>query len=189
MKLRWAVSLLAPLLCTTPVLWGQSSDLDLSLHAWSQATAADVGLPAYPGAKLYRSPDDSGKKDNDSSLDMGVILGNFHLSIIAVSYETSDSPDKVLRFYRKPLAHYGEVLECDHGKPVGKITATNTGLTCSDKQGGHVDVNGSGDSSHNLELRAGSPHKFRIVGIDDSKNGKTHFGLVYLELPRDKKPE
>lgn len=189
MKLRWAVGLLALVLCTAPVLWGQSSDLDLSLHARSKATAADVGLPVYPGAQLYRSPDDSGKKDNDSSIDAGLSFGDFHISIIAVSYETSDSTDQVLKFYRKPLARYGQVLECDHGKPIGKITVTNTGLTCSDTHGGHVDVNGSGDSSKNLELRAGSPHKFRIVGIDPSKNGKTHFGLVYLELPQDKKPE
>ncbi|MGC2160833.1 MAG: hypothetical protein WA634_02890, partial [Silvibacterium sp.] len=85
--------------------------------------------------------------------------------------------------------HYGEVLECDHGKPVGKLTITNTGLTCSDEHGGHVQVNDSANSSHDHELRTGFPHKYRIVGIDDSDAGRTRFGLVYLELPKDKKAE
>lgn len=188
MKPRFAACLLVLLLCAAPLVRGQSSDLDLSLHARSQATAADIGLPVYPGAKLYRPPNDSGKKDNDSSLDMGLAFGDFHFSLIVVGYETSDSPDQVLRFYRKPLARYGEVLECDRGKAVGKVTVTASGLTCSDKHG-DVEVNGSGDSSDDRELRAGSPHKFRVVGIDESHNGKTHFALVYLQLPRDKKPE
>jgi hypothetical protein len=165
---------------------GQDSGLNLAVHANSHATATDVGLPAYPGATLYRQPDDKGKQDNDSSLDMGFTFGDFHFSILAVSYETSDSPTRVLAFYRKPLSRYGEVLECDHGKPVGKLTTTSTGLTCSNDHGGHVQVNSSANSSDDHELRAGSPHKYRIVGIDESRAGKTHFGLVYLELPKDK---
>jgi hypothetical protein len=78
------------------------------------------------------------------------------------------------------------VLECNHGKPLGALTVTHSGLTCSDQHGGHVQVDGSANSSSDHELRAGSPHKYRIVGIDDSHAGSTHFGLVYLELPKDK---
>lgn len=171
--------------CAQESSGSKDSGLNLALHANSQATAADVGLPAYPGATLYRQPDDKGKQDNDSSLDMGFTFGDFHFSIVAVSYETGDSPEQVLAFYRKPLSRFGEVLECDHGKPVGKLTITSTGLTCSSDHGGHVQVNSSANSSDDHELRAGSPHKYRIVGIDDSHAGKTHFGLVYLELPKD----
>lgn len=165
---------------------GKDNGLDLSLHAKSKATAADVGLPGYPGAIPYKMGGEGGDKDNDSSLDMGFAFGDYRLSVIVAGYETSDSPERVLEFYRKPLSKYGEVLECDHGKPVGKRTVTDTGLACSDQHGGHVQVNGSGNSSDDRELRAGSPHKYRIVGIDDAKPGKTHFALVYLELPRDK---
>jgi hypothetical protein len=78
------------------------------------------------------------------------------------------------------------VLECLHGKPVGERSKASSGLTCSDEQGGHLDVNGSADSSKDHELRAGTPKKFRIVAInDDAPAGKTRFGLVYLELPKD----
>ena|ERR1700756_4293612 len=165
---------------------GQDSDVNLALHANSHATAADVGLPAYPGAVPYRVGGEGGDKKNDSSLDMGLAFGEFHFSVIVASYESGDSPEKVLGFYRKPLSKYGEVLECQNGKPVGKLTMTTTGLTCSDEHGGHVQVDGHANSSNDHELRAGSPHKFRVVGIDDSKPGKTHFALLYLDLPKDK---
>lgn len=188
---RFVVVLCASVTLCGAAAFGQDSGgdhdskLNLALHANSQATAVDVGLPAYPGAALYRQPDDKGKQENDSSLDMGFTFGDFHFSIVAVSYETGDSPEQVLAFYRKPLSRYGEVLECDHGKPVGKLTITSTGLTCSNDHGGHVQVNSSENSSDDHELRAGTPHKYRIVGIGDSHAGKTHFDLVYLELPKD----
>jgi hypothetical protein len=163
---------------------GKDDGLNLAVHANSHGTAAEVGLPVYPGATLYKDPKN---KDDDSAADIGFTFGDFHFSVIAVSYVTGDPAEKVLEYYRKPLAHYGQVLECDHGKPVGKLTITNTGLTCSDNdKGGHLQVNESPNSGDDLELRAGWPHKFRLVGIDKSETGETKFGLVYLELPKDK---
>jgi hypothetical protein len=169
-----------------PALLAQNSDVDLSLHANSHATAADIGLPAYPGATLYKDA------DNDAAVDMGFTFGGIHFSMIAANYRTSDSPEQVLAFYRKPLSRYGEVLECNHGKPIGALTVTHSGLTCSDQHDGHGQAEGSASSSSGRELRAGSPQKYRIVGIDDSHTEGTHFGLVALELPRDsqnKKPD
>ncbi|HTV13532.1 MAG TPA: hypothetical protein VME68_02380 [Acidobacteriaceae bacterium] len=158
--------------------FAQNSDFNLSAHANSHATAKDIGLPEYPGAKPWKD------KDSDSSsADLGFVLNSFHFSVQAASYVTTDSPEQVLAFYRKPLAKYGDVLECDHGMPVGKLTVTKSGLTCGDRQGGngHMSINGS-DSDH--ELRAGSPERFHVVGIDSSENGQTKFGLVALELPK-----
>ncbi len=158
--------------------FAQNSDFKLDVHANSHATAAKIGLPVYPGAAIYQD------KDN-SSADLGLVLNSFHFDLMAVNYITPDSPEKVLDYYRKPLSRYGEVLECRHGKPVGERTRASSGLTCSDEQGGHVDVNGSADSSTDHELRAGAPKRFRIVAInDDAPAGKTRFGLVYLELPK-----
>ena len=178
--------LLALALAGSAMCFGQDSGMNLALHANSNATAANVGLPGYPGAIPYRVGGEGGDKDNDSSLDMGLAFGDFHFSVIVASYETGDSPETVLHFYRKPLSKYGEVLECENGKPVGKLTMTGTGLTCSDEHGGHMQVDGHANSSDDHELRAGSLHKFRVVGIDDSKPGKTHFALIYLDLPKDK---
>jgi len=159
--------------------FAQNSDFNLNVHANGRATAAKIGLPAYPGAKIYQD------KDN-SSADLGLVLNSFHFDLMAVNYTTQDAPDKILEFYRKPLSRYGDVLECMHGKPVGEPGRASSGLTCSDEQGGHLEVNGSADSSKDHELRAGTPKQFRIVAIDSDKpDGKTRFGLVYLVLPKD----
>jgi len=166
-----AIALMGAVSFTVPGL-GQHSDFNLNVHANSHATAKDIGLPAYPGATPFKS------KDSDSSSgDVLLLMNNFHFSVKAASFVTTDSPDHVLEFYRKPLAKFGEVLECDHGKPVGSLTVTKSGLTCGNGNG-----NGS-DSGH--ELRAGTPDQFRIVGVDGAVNGKTKFGLVALVLPKD----
>jgi hypothetical protein len=138
------------------------------------ATRQMYGLPAYPGANLYKDA------DNNTAADLGLTVGDFHFSLMAVNYVTSDSPARVLAFYRKPLSRYGEVLECDHGKPVGALTVTRSGLTCGD-----VQVSGNTNSVTDHEIRAGSLHQYRIVGVDESHPGSTRFGLVYLDLPKD----
>lgn len=154
-----------------------AQDFNLNLHANSHATAKDIGLPVYPGATPFKD------KDNDSSAaDLGFVLNSLHLNIKTVSFVTTDTPQQVLKYYRKPLAKYGEVLECNHGKPVGSLTVTKSGLTCGDHKDGHMTVNGSDDGD---ELRAGTPEKFRVVGIDSTEAGKTKFGLVALVLPKD----
>jgi hypothetical protein len=148
------------------------------MHANGHAAAKDIGLPEYPDATPWKD------KDSDSSsADLGFALNSFHVSVQAAKYITTDSPAQIIAFYRKPMAKYGEVLECDHGKPIGSLTQTKSGLTCGDKEHGHVDVNGTGDADH--ELRAGTPDHFRIVSIDTTDNGETKFGLVALVLPKD----
>lgn len=162
--------------CLAGTCFAQNSDFNLSAHANNRATAKDIGLPEYPGAKPYKD------KDSDSSsADVGLVLNSFHLSVQAASFVTTDSPGQVLAFYRKPLAKYGDVLECDHGKPVGALTVAKSGLTCGEQHGGHMSINGS-DSDH--ELRAGTPERFRVVGIDSTDGGQTKFGLVALEIPK-----
>jgi hypothetical protein len=153
-----------------------------------------IGLTAYPGAV----PE---KKDNDkdgNSADVNLSFGDFHLGVKAASYQTTDAPGKVLDFYRKDLhARYGDVIECQHDKPVGTPTRTSQGLTCSDSKGTHVNtddedkkgvsihgtLNGSDiNASAKIELRAGSQQHMHIVGVDP-KDGGTKIGLVLLDLP------
>ncbi|HTU51276.1 MAG TPA: hypothetical protein VMF56_11810 [Acidobacteriaceae bacterium] len=158
----------------------KDSDFNLALHANTHVTAADIGLPEYPGATPYKNPND---KDSDSAVDLGFSFGNIHFLVKAASYVTPNSPAQVLAFYRKPLSHYGQVLECDHGKPVGPLTVTRTGLTCSDDAG--INSDSKGDSSSGHELRAGRPTRYRLVGIDESHSGSTRFGIAYIEMPKD----
>jgi hypothetical protein len=168
---------LAGAVSTAFACFAQNSDFNLNLHANSHMTAKDIGLPFYPGATLFKD------KDSDSSsADFGLVLNSFHFNVQAVSFVTTDAPKQVLEFYRRPLAKYGQVLECHHGKPVGSLTVTTSGLTCGDHKNGEMTGDGS-DSD--VELRAGTPEQFRIVGIDGTEPGKTKFGLVALVLPKD----
>ena len=86
---------------------GASHAGGLDLHG--DADAADIGLPAYPGAvkKVDKGGDPSGFK-------FGIWGESFGIKIAVVSYRSVDSVDKVAAFYRDALAKYGPVLDCSH---------------------------------------------------------------------------
>jgi hypothetical protein len=162
----------------------QNSDsgFNLSLHAHDKVSAADIGLPQYPGSVADHD------KDNSDSADLGFAFGDTKFNLRVASYKSSDSEGAVLAFYRKALARYGDVLECDHGKATGNLQRTHAGLTCGEQHGGHdgnLSINGM-DSSDDHELRAGSPQTMRIAAVEP-KGGGSRISLVYLELPKDSK--
>jgi len=135
-------------------------------------TAADVGLPVYPGAQIV--PD----HDNDKAADIHMGFGKWQLRVKVVNYQTPDSQDQVLTFYRKALGRYGDVIQCNHNSPVGTPTTTREGLTSGDNNKNvHVD---EGDD---LSLRAGSKHHQHLVGFKKGDADKTKFALVELQLP------
>ncbi len=146
-----------------------------------QTTAADVGLPAYPGAELVKDDDDH------KSADIHMGFGEWELRVRAVSYETPDKKDQVVAFYKKALGRYGDVVTCQGTTPVGTPTATSEGLTCADDKDNHstvqIDRSDYGTSEDSLELKAGSKRHQHIVGFEDSENGQTRFALVALDLP------
>jgi len=173
------VSLAVVLLLGSTTAVAQNSDFKMELHANINVRAAEIGLPAYPGATLAI------EKENDNSADLGFTFGETHFRIMVAKYVTTDSPGQVLAFYRKPLSRYGEILECSHDKPVGRLTVTQSGLTCSEQNDGGLTVSDHEASTSGHELRAGTPHQFRIVSIDESQPQSTRFWLLYIELPKD----
>ncbi len=143
----------------------------------NEAAVADgLGLPVYPGAELEKKGKDNGAADVNMS------FGDFKLRVKAVSYRSTDAPDKVSAFYRKALGRYGDVIECSSNRPVGTPTHTSEGLTCSDDTDNHVQVNAESGSSGKLEWKAGSKQHQHIVSVD-ADGGGTKFGLVALDLP------
>lgn len=145
-----------------------------------QLSAADLGLPAYPGAQLVA--DHNGGDHDKQSADVHLGFGKWQLHVKVVSYQTPDAQDKVLAFYRKALQRYGDVLQCENGRPVGTSTSTREGLTCSDSQGKNAHVNDDDDGSN---LRAGSRHHQHIVEIKKNDSHGTRFAMVELELPQE----
>jgi hypothetical protein len=141
-----------------------------------QTTAADLGLPVYPGAEIVRD------NDKDKSADVHLGFGEWEMRVRAVNYATADSKEQVTGFYKKALGRYGDVLICQGNSAVGAPAATSEGLTCNDNNNGNVKVE-TGVESGNLELKAGSRRHQHVIGFKDSKGGKTQFTLVTLDLP------
>jgi hypothetical protein len=148
-----------------------------------QTTAADVGLPAYPGAQLVT--DD----DNHKSADVHMGFGEWEMRVQVASYSTADDEEKVTAFYRKALGSYGDVIACRNNAPVGTPAQTSEGLSCSDKGHAKVNVNDHGENygyqpeNGSLELKAGSERHQHIVAIENAQSGQTRFALVNLDLP------
>src|ERR1035441_10246369 len=100
-----------------------------------QTTAADLGLPVYPGAETVKND------DKHKSADIHLGFGEWQLRVRAVSYATPDSKEQVTVFYKKALGRYGDVITCQGNVPVGIPTTTSEGLTCADdNNNGHVKI-------------------------------------------------
>jgi hypothetical protein len=139
------------------------------------AVLEGTGLPAYPGAEPVK------KKDkNDGAADVNLSFGRFQLRVKAVSYRSTDDPDKVAAFYRKALGRYGDVIQCQNGKAAGTPVRTAEGLTCENDKENHIAVDE--EMSGKLQLKAGSKLHQHIIEIDPDGGG-TKFALVALDLP------
>jgi hypothetical protein len=145
-----------------------------------QTSAADLGLPPYPGAQQIKGD------DKHKSADVHLGFGEWELRVRAVSYGTADSEDKVTAFYKKALGRYGDVITCQGHSAVGTPAVTSQGLTCSDDGNSanvKIDHKDYGTDENSLELKAGSKRHQHIVGFESPKDGQTRFALVALDLP------
>ena len=146
-----------------------------------QTSAADLGLPVYPGAQPIKGD------DKHKSADVHLGFGEWELRVRAVSYGSSDSEEKVTAFYKKALTRYGDVITCNGKSPVGTPTATSEGLNCADNGNNNPNVKfDNGDfniDTGKIQLKAGSKRHQHIVGFEEPKDGQTRFALVALDLP------
>jgi hypothetical protein len=145
-----------------------SADNDsIGFNLGKNASAKDVGLPIYPGARRHK--DDA----NDSSaLNMGLWGGSSGFKLFVLKMESTDAPEKVATFYRKALAKYGTVLDCSSASSAGSPDAEKNSkkLTCDDDK----------PKSNEISLKAGTKDKQHAVGIEPNGTGTT-FQLVYVE--------
>jgi hypothetical protein len=146
-----------------------------------QTSAADLGLPTYPGANIVND------KDNEKSADIHMGFGEWELRVKVVNFSTPDSQDKVVAFYKNALMRYGDVITCQGTTSVGTPTETSEGLTCADDKNNtstvQIDRGDYGSGENSLELKAGSKRHQHIVGFNTSASGQTRFALVALDLP------
>ena len=183
---RWLLALLAgaALLLSAPGTAAQQQKKDNKMEVstpWggasisNEATLKELGLPAYPGARLHKeSPSD------DPSASFSLWTSSLGLKLVVAKYESDDAMEKVTEFYQKALAKYGKVLRCTSADKKPDKKEESKELDCSD-----TDV-----SPGAVELRAGTKERRRIVGVTPREKGKgCEFALVYLEaVKKGKEP-
>ncbi len=151
---------------------GQDKQVDIStplggIHVSKDADAQDVGLAIYPGARL--KPKDNG---NDKSANVNISGFGYGIKVVALEYESDDSPAKLVSYYRDQLQKYGKVLEChtsglDVNTDIKKGNDSSKELTCE------------GSSGNNVELKVGNKENQHIVEVEPDGKGSS-FSLVYV---------
>lgn len=147
----------------------------------------DVGLPVYPGAvETGQHGDDSG------SADIQMSFGKWQLHVKAIGYRSKDPEEKVLGFYKKAMAQYGDVLTCKDKVAIGEPSRTRQGLTCANDHEYNVNLKmdtskktvqvTSPNISGNVKLLAGSQANQHIVELEPDSAG-TKFSVVLVQLP------
>lgn len=149
--------------------------------------APDLGLPLYPGAS------ETGQHGNDSgSADVQMSFGRWRLHVKAIGYRSDDPEDKLIDFYKKAMARYGDVLTCKDKTAIGEPSQTRQGLTCANDHEYNVDLKmdtskktvqvTSPPISGEVKLLAGSKDNQHIVEFNPDHGG-TKFSLVVVQLP------
>jgi hypothetical protein len=137
------------------------------LHVGPDADAKKAGLPLYPGARPVHD-------QNNDPLNFGLLTESFGLKLVVAKYESDDSPDKVISYYRGKLKKYGKVLECHSQKDGVQVQS-------DDKKSGETkDLTCDQDSGRVTELKVGTEDNQHIVAIEPRESRGCSFSLVYL---------
>jgi len=139
-----------------------------------QATPKEVGLPAYPGAKLHKD-----EKEDSPAVQMGLWGSTFGFKLAVMKMESNDAPEKIAEFYKKALSKYGTVLDCSDPsrKAADKDKAGSVNrLECDDDK----------PEKGGLVFKAGTKEKQHVVAIQTNGQGSL-FQLVYVEAHGDDK--
>ena len=150
---------------------GEDKQVDIDtpvggIHVSKGANVADVGLAVYPGARL-KQKDSSGE---DKSANVNISSFGFQLKVVALEYESDDSPAKLVAFYRDQLQKYGHVLECH---------TSHLDLNPQRSDHGSNELTCEGSSGSNVELKVGTKENQHIVAVQPEGQGSS-FSLVYL---------
>src|ERR1700680_3728098 len=152
---------------------GEDKQVDIQtpvggIHVSKGANVADVGLAVYPGARLKQKDSDG----EDRSANVNISGLGFGLKVVALEYESDDSPAKLIPYYKDKLKKYGHVLEC-HTRHLD----VNTDMKGSD-HGSH-ELTCEGTSGSNIELKVGTKENQHIVSVEPDGKGSS-FSLVYV---------
>jgi hypothetical protein len=152
---------------------GEDKQVDIStpvggIHVSKGADVRDVGLPVYPGARL--KPDNS--SGDDKSANVNISGFGYGLKVVALQYESDDSPAKVVAFYKAQLGKLGNVLVCH-------TTHLDVNADIKDHDQDSHELTCEGSSGSNVELKVGTKENQHIVEVEPDQKGSS-FSLVYV---------
>ena len=152
---------------------GEDKQVDIDtpvggIHVSKGANVADLGLAVYPGARL-KQKDFNGE---DKSANVNISGFGFGVKVVALQYESDDSPSRLVSYYKDQLQKYGHVLEC-HTRHLDM----DTDMKGSD-HGSH-ELACEGTSGDNIELKVGTKENQHIVAVEPEGKGSS-FSLVYV---------
>jgi hypothetical protein len=151
---------------------GQDKQVDIKtpvggIHVSKGVDPQDVGIAVYPGATL--APENDG---DDKSANVNISGFGYALKVVALEYESKDSPAKIVAFYQDRLKQYGDVIVC-HTSSLHVNTGTKKrddnshSLTCE------------GENGKDVELKVGTQDNQHIVAVEQTDSG-SKFSLVYV---------
>jgi len=146
----------------------QKDDGSAGVVLRSQATAKEVGLPIYPGARPHKD-----KSGDTPATQLGLWGGAFSFKLVVLKLESADAPEKVAEFYRKALGKYGTLLDCSAPSP----TTGEKGKSSSSKQ---LECGDDKPEKGGMLFKAGTKEKLHIVAIQSNGKGSV-FQLIYVE--------
>jgi hypothetical protein len=124
--------------------------------------APNTGLPVYPGARALR--------DRDEPANANVSVGSawFGVRVVAAKFESPDTQDRILDFYRDAMKTYGDVTECK-----GNVDFRG-------RRGARRPVCKDTGFSRDIQLVVGSEEQQRIVAVKPRGAG-SEFTVVYVQ--------
>jgi hypothetical protein len=121
----------------------------------------DTGLPVYPGARPLRDEDDP------ESANVNVSSRWFDVRVVAAKYESRDTQETILNFYRHQMRTYGAVTEC-RGEVDFRGGRHNRRPICTERP-----------ASRDVQLLTGTEEQQRVVSVKPRGTG-SEFSLVYV---------
>jgi hypothetical protein len=154
---------------------GEDKQVDIKtlaggIHVSNDADVMDTGLTVYPGARV--KPRNS--SHDSKSANVNISGFGYSVRVVALEYESDDTPARILAFYKDQLKKYGNVLEC-HTSRLNLDMKTGSHGSNSESN----ELTCEGDHGSNIELKVGKKNDQHIVAIEPEGKGSS-FSLVYI---------
>lgn len=152
---------------------GEDKQVDINtpmggIHVSKDVSPEDVGIAIYPGARL-KQKDFNGE---NKSANVNISSFGFGLRVVALEYESDDSPAKVVDYYKNQLKKYGDVLICH-------TSHLDVNADIKDHNPGSHELTCEGTTGVNVELKVGTKENQHIVAVEPEGKGSS-FSLVYV---------